>query len=650
MRAVAILPVVAFHGGFTFFSGGYVGVDVFFVISGYLITRILMSTLDEPHPIVSFYERRIRRILPALFFLIGFTLIAARYTLVGDEAAAFGTSVAAAALFAANIFFWTGGGYFDAAATTKPLQHTWSLAVEEQFYVGFPLLLLALRRFSSVMRVRVVAALFAASLGFGMWQTMSYPSAAFFLLPSRAWELMLGALLALGAVPVISRIAVRQASALAGFGLIAFAVLVFDEQTEFPGVAALAPAVGTALIIHAGATGHTVVSRFLSLRPLVFVGLISYSLYLWHWPLLVFARYRDTPPFTAGERAAVVGLSVVAGTFSWWFVERPFRVSSRGATPKRRTHAGRVVVTGAAMAWILGAMFSMPPVATPVSTAAGVGSTGTAVPADAAKAAYQYGLNDHLPKSCVDQKPAPRKPSGCAIGTPGPSLDFLVWGDSHAWAIAPAMDAIGRERGLSGFVASLSACPPGLGLQATDWDERPSCDVQNRAVLTLVRPQTLVFLAARWAYYGGTSPVSGEGPVWLTDGTGHKRNKTENTRLLKRGVARSIAELRRGGARIVLIGPIPEFAQSVPAIQLRNPGSAELPRALEEEHIAFAGPLVRSITSSANVPLVDPFTVLCDRAVCYGVRDGKTLYFDNDHLSKTGAALLIPLVAPFFDQ
>ena len=289
LRALAVLPVLFFHFHIKLFSGGFVGVDIFFVISGYLITQIIFADLKRDRfSIVTFYERRIRRIFPALLTVLAVTTLVAFTVLLPAEVEDYGKSLMAATISFSNVYFWSESGYFDAPASLKPLLHTWSLGVEEQFYLLFPLLMAWLyrnhRRY--LPHVLIVAAL--ASFGAAVYVMQTNPSSAFYLPHLRAWELMIGAMLAIGMFPPLLKSWQRELAASVGFALIVFAVLTYTAATPFPGLNAVAPCVGAALILAAGQHGTTVVGRVLSLKPIVWVGLISYSLYLWHWPVMSF--------------------------------------------------------------------------------------------------------------------------------------------------------------------------------------------------------------------------------------------------------------------------------------------------------------------------------------------------------------------------
>ena len=328
LRSVAVLPVVFFHAGFQLFGGGYVGVDVFFVISGYLITSIIAAELQTGNfSLLGFYDRRARRILPALFVVVLACLPFAWFWLLPSDLKEFSEAVVSVFTFSSNILFWRTSGYFDTDSELKPLLHTWSLAVEEQYYVFFPLLLAFLWRFGQRVTLLVLGVLAGISLGLGQWGSTNDPSAAFYLLPTRGWELLIGAgaalLLAKGAVEPVGWLA-RELGSAFGLSLIAGAIFLYKKDTPFPGVYALVPTVGAALIILL-ATPQTAVGRILASPLAVGIGLVSYSTYLWHQPLLAFARHRghDEPGSLLMGGLAV--LSVLLGYLSWRFVERPFR-------------------------------------------------------------------------------------------------------------------------------------------------------------------------------------------------------------------------------------------------------------------------------------------------------------------------------------
>lgn len=335
LRTIAVVPVIFFHAGFGLFSGGFVGVDIFFAISGYLITMVLIEDLENGRfSIMNFYERRARRILPALFLVMACSIPFAWMWMLPEQMTDFAHSLIAVSLFVSNILFWQESGYFAPAAEQKPLLHTWSLAVEEQYYLFFPVFLFLVWRFGKdrVFWMIVILATFSLLLTELGWRRA--PSANFYLAPTRAWEIFAGSIAAF----IVRKQGVRENQLLSMIGLMAItgSIFLYDPETPFPSVYALMPVLGTVLIVLFGGT-QTFVARLLSTRVMVGIGLISYSAYLWHQPLLAFARVRTIhePPLIL--MGALGLLSIGIAYLCWKYVERPFRA---GAKPIIRERNG----------------------------------------------------------------------------------------------------------------------------------------------------------------------------------------------------------------------------------------------------------------------------------------------------------------------
>ena len=326
LRAVAIVPVVLYHAEIAPFGGGYVGVDIFFVISGYLITSFILGQIQRGEfTLLNFYLRRIRRIFPALFLMMAFCAAIGWLLLTPDDYRRLGESIFATVFFCSNILFWLQSGYFATQPEARPLLHTWSLGVEEQFYVVFPVLLVLLSRYFPRRLIAITLALSVLSFGFNVLSVSAHPSLAFFLAPPRIWELFIGALLAMGALAAPSGVIWSEAASLLGVALIGYAIFGFSRDTMFPGFAALLPTIGAAAIIWAG-TGHAGrATRLLSHPAPVLIGKISYSLYLWHFPLLAFGAYVLIGGLSLIQRLSLIALSMVLAFGSWIFVEQPVR-------------------------------------------------------------------------------------------------------------------------------------------------------------------------------------------------------------------------------------------------------------------------------------------------------------------------------------
>jgi peptidoglycan/LPS O-acetylase OafA/YrhL len=362
LRAVAVLPVVAYHVGIHAVPGGFIGVDIFFVISGFLITQVLIQDIHgDRFSLIRFYERRVRRILPALLAVLLLTfIVCARYSLP-SELIDFSKSLIAAAASVSNIYFWRSGGYFAAPALTKPLLHTWSLAVEEQFYIFWPLLLwFGLRLFKRHLLAATIV-IIVVSLAVSAVGAFTSPESTFYLVHTRAWELLLGGVLPLGAFARPIGPVWRNALAIAGLAVIIASVLAINSDMPFPGLLALPPCLGAFLIILAGRDGASFAGRVLSWKPITFIGIISYSLYLWHWPLTVFQKNYAllmTGGSDKSQKLVIIAWSLALASLSWKFIEQPFRVGSwRPSRPALFRYAGvgtgLMIVLGA-IAWSAG--------------------------------------------------------------------------------------------------------------------------------------------------------------------------------------------------------------------------------------------------------------------------------------------------------
>ncbi|HEX8912281.1 MAG TPA: acyltransferase family protein, partial [Humisphaera sp.] len=545
--------VVACHAGFGF-TGGYVGVDVFFVLSGFLVTRQILSDFrDSQFSLSRFWERRVRRIVPALALVSAAVLVAGWFVLLPEGYAALGRSLLAMVAAGSNVQFWREAGYFDPAAATKPTLHTWSLSLEGQFYIVLPLALWALARLGGLGRVAWVAGTVAlASLALSVVGTARSPTATFFLLPTRAWELLAGSLLSAstGHAGRATR-AVREAAAAVGLVLIAVAMAAYNHTTRFPGLAAVPPVVGTMLIVWSGdhACGApTVTGRLLSARPVVFVGLISYSLYLWHWPLLVLAGEWQAGPLSPTVRAAIVAASVVLAAASWRLVERPFR--TRAIAPRRGQAFGLAAL---AMGAVGGAAWA---------TLATDGFPNRAAFADARRLRETSAADPRF--ACAHT--AADVPDGLTrLGDPADPVELLVWGDSQAESLLPAVDAICRERRVGGRAAVHHATAPTLGYALdSEWGLGARAEPFNQAVVEHIRRAGIkrVLMVAVWDAY-------------LADRADFAA-----------AVVRTVDAVRATGATVYVMRQIPMFGDGIPQMVTRRTARGAGP----DDLAAAAGP------------------------------------------------------------
>jgi peptidoglycan/LPS O-acetylase OafA/YrhL len=645
LRAVAIVPVVLFHAGASAFSGGFVGVDVFFVISGFLITGLIRHEIDTGRfSVVNFYERRVRRLFPALFAMLAVVTVLAAWLLLPADFADYAKSVLATSLFASNFLFWQEAGYFGRAAEEIPLLHTWSLAVEEQFYILFPLFLVLVAARCGKRYVAATALVTAASFLLSLVMLAADRDAAFYLAPARAWELGIGALLALGAIPVSHRKLLRSLAALAGITAIVCSVVLFSPSTAFPGTAALLPCLGTGAIIWAGSGGHNVVGDALSARPVVLTGLVSYSLYLWHWPLLTLGRYYAVRDLTVLETSVLLALAAVVAVASWRYVERPFRGKS-GLLDRPRLFAAAATLMGVAV----------------VASAAAIVADGWPGRAEAAVRRIVDGGNDRRTRDWeCGNTTLTKVRSGdlCRTGSPAGTPTFLVWGDSHARAMADAIGAAAESAGVAGLLALRPGCAPLRDAEVRGHDAEHDCNALTAAVLELLgrSPEmTDVVLAGRWALLAeGTryGRESGE-TVYLTDSRANDHSLATNREVFARALRRSVTALLGQGKRVWLVASVPEVGWDVPSVLARSHRFGRPPpdaptradyAARQQQVLA----VLRELDALPGVVVLYPDQVLCRDGRCEVTRDGLPLYFDSHHLTLRGGLLLEPLFAQIF--
>ncbi|WP_213878311.1 acyltransferase family protein [Pseudomonas sp. dw_358] len=633
LRAVAILPVVLFHFGFPGFSGGFVGVDVFFVISGYLITSIIwQERLAGCFSFVDFWARRARRILPTLFVMIAAVLVAGWWALTPDDYSELGRSVRYQVFFGSNFFFMRGHGYFEPASAVQPLLHTWSLAVEEQFYLFFPLLLVGLS--SRLRRWReVLAGLAVLSFALSLWAMHRHGQAAFYMLPMRAWELLLGALLAVAPAGRELPRAVYQGVSVAGLLGIVAAVVGYDAQTPFPGASALLPTLGAAALIWANGRQATWVGVLLGSRPLVGIGLISYAWYLWHWPVVVFANYVTFDQLAPVARVGLMLGSALLGYGSWRWIEGPFR--------RRQWLARRRPLLASALA----AMLVLVVAGQVVRSSQGVPSRLSAQALRYAKAGtWRAGQLD-----CLYDRHRLSPQSLCQFG-PAQSPQVLVWGDSHAAALAPALREQARRSGISLALAGHSACPPIEGPHRERVCDEFNAEAQRLAVQ---QPIQDVILVAHWSLYT-QGEENGRTTLMIHSPGSQAVDIPYAEQRLASGLRASIQVLRDAGKRVWLVKEAPEqrvdVAQRLARMAMLGAPTAGFgrPQSERDSRQAFIDQLFLELSQGdKQVRVLDPTPLFCaDGQTCVAEEQGEALYRDTNHLSDKGALKAEPLFDP----
>jgi len=608
LRAIAVLSVVAFHYWGQYFRGGYIGVDIFFVISGYLLSQIIVSELKEGRFSLSrFYERRIRRIFPALFALLIVCTACSCYFLLPGDLVSYSQSMTAASVSASNIYFWQHTSYFFGAGADKPLLHTWSLAVEEQFYVFFPLFMLLVHRYFARHLRTVVTLTAAAFLAWSIIEVRIDQAAAFYLPFSRAWELLFGAMLTLRVFPVPRSRAWRECLAVLGCMGIGAAILAFSDSTRFPGENSILPCAAAGAIILAGQDGSPVTNRILSWKPLVFIGLISYSLYLWHWPLLVFFNELVVfPKPIHGLRTLLAVSSIAIAALSWRFVETPFRTGPHRPGKRAIYVFGAICVCAFTTCGLLLSNSSGLPgrfSASEISIARYV-EYKRSFPEDFRKLFRPgcfvdpiEGLKGFDAAKCVDRDTARKQ--------------VLVFGDSQAADLAGGLTSANPN--VEFLQATMGACHPVLGP-----GRNPECKQFLDAVFGEFIPNLSsvpVVLNAEW------------GPEDLE------------------ALAKTIDFLHRKGNPVIVFGPRPEYDNALPRLLV---ASLQFSQAgLPSRHLRdgrrlgrrlLDAEMTRLASESWHVPYISLMQMLCSQNECTEyAAPGVPLQMDQDHLTLEGS-------------
>ncbi len=597
LRALAVMAVVLYHLGARGCFGGFVGVDVFFVISGYLITGLI--THDAAFSIGEFYRRRLLRIVPALFVVLVISGAVAAYALLPSELVAFARSTLATTLFFSNVQYAHADGYFAPAAQSNALLHTWSLAVEEQFYLFWPLLLWrAQTRALTYAATIAVASFVAAAIALRV-----DPTGTFYFIHTRAWELMAGALIALQPLPLLQHRALREFAAAVGLALIAVAIKYYNPQVPFPGPAALLPVGGASLVIAAGANGPTAVGRLLALRPAVMLGKISYSLYLWHWPVIFFSQtalFLEQTPLVRALEFAVALLLAVA---SWRYVETPLR---QGALELPARLVWRTAAIGAcaiaagatAMLWTGGFPQRLSPEENRIASFASY----------AGDRLYRGG-------QCfvVDARHDRFDERVCLTARPNVPTVLIV-GDSHAAQLYPGF-AIDPK--IAVLQATATGCRPLLQLPSP---QEPYCRTLLRQVLQRwlpAHPVDVLILAGRWS------------EADLPD------------------LPQTLARLRPYVSRLVVVGPVPQYVSSLPRLlvtALRSHDPSRIERGRRTAELSLDARL-SSAATAAGAEYFSMLQALCPQRQCRTLAATDVpMQFDYGHFTREGSEVAVALL------
>jgi peptidoglycan/LPS O-acetylase OafA/YrhL len=647
LRALAVSFVIIYHSGWGLLPGGFIGVDIFFVISGFLITSIILKDLQKDRfSFRHFYKRRIARILP-LFYTVGLVSLAVGYLVfTPGDLINLADSLRYAVGFISNIYFYKSSDYFEPASELLPLLHTWSLGIEEQFYVFWPLILILGAKY--LKRSILFGLLLGLAIGlavFSHWQALHHPNEAYFLLPARAFELLIGAMLAFYLTHSANTdVPARYSHAIAtgGFMLVIGSVLLVDDTAAFPGLNAFWPCLGTAMIIYAGSHAQTPAIRFLQYRPLVFVGLISYSLYLWHWPVFSFARYL-TPDFSTSYALVAILVTLLVSYFSWRFIEQPLRRTGD------RTFSWYFVV------------YFVVPVIVFVSISKNIHRNG-GYPARLSPAVTELTAiidSTYEPPTLSDpnrNRPLPDYADQAWLGdinNPDAPLSSLLWGDSHALHFQAFMHETGERFGFSsGMIATLSCQPLLETYRLRHGIVRDKCVASNEKAKTAIASPDIkhVFIAARWRLYAETTRNPGEAanPTFLGDDISIEESVENTQRVFQKGMHATIRFIVDNGKIPVIFNQVPEFFVDAANCQIKRiqypalaRGDCAISTADLSQRFRFQQTVFAELKKAfPELRFVNYADLLCDDNTCDSEFQGTPLYKDHNHLNGRGGEIL----------
>lgn len=616
LRAIAVLSVIVYHLSANMLPGGFLGVDIFFVLSGYLITSIIWREVSVgDFSLVRFYDRRIRRLMPALLTVLFATTIASGLLLLPIDLVGFARSLLAALGFVANVYFWRDTDYFSRMAEEKPLLHIWSLGVEEQFYVLFPLLLLLLVRKAKAWASIMIAGLCLGSLMINVLALkFGAYTPAFYLLPTRAWELGAGVLIAL--LPAKD---MQVPRAVAVYGYLGAVLVIYSiaigSQLPLPFIPeSLLVVIGTSLLVYSGSKGKHPVSRLLSWSGLVFVGLISYSLYLWHWPIIVLFKYYLVRDLTLPEMGAAVAVMTVLAILSWRYIERPFRASKITIHAVRYLAlAGVIAAASAAGAIIVQSGFPerLNPAAAQINAAVGTN--------------YRCEVSNYLyfdqSRACVLELPS-RDPKDAKI---------VLLGNSHAQMYAPIFRDIIHDLSLTGLLVPANGCLP-----TYDANINSECiELANRNIDGVIELKSahVVVLGMSWDRFVVTSDDPDSAP--------HATEK------LLDGLDKTIDRLIAVGKKVVLIGPIATPNWDVASITGRNLAFGRITErplySSQQDFQSKFSNIIDHFEQRSDLAFVRPDRVQCRNGHCDYVINGHSLFADDNHLALAELSLFRPV-------
>ncbi len=655
LRAIAVLAVIGFHAGVPGLGGGYIGVDIFFVISGFLITQLIVRDLHAGRfSLRHFYERRFRRLMPALTLVLLACLVPAWLWMLPGQLQGFSASVTAVLLLVPNIFFWRNTSYFNPASEDFPLLHTWSLGIEEQFYIVFSLMLLLIWRFGRRHISLALAIACLSSLVLCELVRRSSSIGAFYLLPFRAWELLLGGLAAQWATQWAALVQsgekawLRKLLAWLAILTLAISFLAFDRSTPFPGLLTLIPVLATVALLLTGQQNQAV-SRALACTPLVGIGLISYSAYLWHYPVFVFAELASLSPPGPWLTAMLIALVLALAALSWRLVEQPARASTVrfGVVAGLVGLATVVIVLFAWQAWRSGGAPSR-------------------LPAETLRLLADANSRNPRQAECLDSTDHQRPPGDrCLLGDTRVQPTIALMGDSHANSLFAAMDQQLQRSGKSARFIAFAGCPPVPGLYRIDMRDRHRCNDYFSAAYAQLQAQpelATVIVSARWStYLEGEAFDNGEGgkepgKAMVADSFDSSAGRPDDRKArVAAAYKQGIKRLLEMGKQVVLVYPVPEAGWDVPQwLALHQMRGRPIAGDLSTSAAVFEDRNRRSDRAFEDLK-AEPGQLIKIRSAalfCNTVQDGRCMaqidgvaqYSDNNHLNFAGASRVVDAI------
>ena len=664
LRALAVLPVIFFHADFEFFNGGFVGVDIFFVISGYLITNIIIQDLyKKKFSLKKFYLRRARRILPALYFVTFISLLISTLIMTREQLNFFSIQAVSVVLFISNFFFWKNTGYFDPNSEIQPLLHTWSLGVEEQFYIFFPIFLIFVWSFlkKKLVFLLIIISLFSLLLsqigGNFKIQNISseFPflilpfdffwqagSANFYLPFGRIWELLVGSLISI----FLSRTKILDKKnnnyfSLLGIFLIIFSIITFSEGVQYPSVFTILPVLGSALLI-IYSTQSTLSYKILSYKPLVFLGLISFSLYLWHQPLLAFNRIFFGVELNFVHKLSLIIVTFIFSLLSWKFIEKPFR-------DKRIIDDKNIILILFFKSLIILTLSLL-------IYSSKINSMKEPLPQNIIKS-----FESEKPDNCFDLKYShlENKKWFCEIGNPSSNYSFAVIGDSHALSLKPAFNKAGLSIKKKGIFTGFSGCPGLLGINSIRPDQNvKDCKLLNEKFYNFVIDNQIkqVFLVSKWGYYTVGNLAKTNFNLISKDGHFFSNKKISKSSFTY-GIQKTLKKYQNYEVEVIFVHQVPE--QIYDPIYVYQKSFDSKKKEVRDDkllsfsinynkyikHQKFIRDSITNIKEEFNILKEINFDdIFCNKLKCSVGSENESYYSDKNHLSINGAMKTVDIL------